>query len=86
METATGNENAATRVFDHEKMQSQARSLDGLHSKYKLKCCTQFEEQVEEGFAWQTRRPRAPLSGNLFCAIVAVFMIGGRSAEGKWKL
>src|SRR5262249_49090281 len=30
----------------------------------------QFEELVEEGFAWQIRRPRAPLSGNFFVLIV----------------
>jgi hypothetical protein len=23
--------------------------------------------KVDEGFAWQIRRPRAPLSGNLLC-------------------
>jgi len=36
----------------------------------KWNCYTQFEEQVEEGFAWQNRRPRAPLPGNLFVLIV----------------
>jgi len=28
--------------------------------------------KIQEGFAWQIRRPRAPLSGNLFCGDCSV--------------
>jgi hypothetical protein len=49
-------------------MQPLTRSPGGLHPKYQMKLLhARFEEQKEE-FAWQTRRPRAPLSGNLFGA------------------
>ena len=55
------------RRFLTRKMQLRTRSPAGFRSKYQMKLLHAFEEQ-EKGFAWQTRRPRALLSGNLFGA------------------
>src|SRR5690348_7975304 len=54
-----------------KKVPSHTRSFRSLAPKLKCNCDTQFEERVEEGFAWQIRRPRAPLSGNLFVLIAS---------------